>query len=104
MDKNKLVLPIIILLGCIILGGFYYTTQVSKQRSIEKQQQIELRAGQEEKQIRKECFSEAEDYKNSIIKAESDYINSGGRITRADYDKIFDDTYQKCLLKNGLPK
>ena len=24
MDKNKLILPISILLGCIILGGFYY--------------------------------------------------------------------------------
>jgi hypothetical protein len=44
MDKNKLILPVSILLGCIILGGFYYVSEVNKQKSIEKQQQIELQA------------------------------------------------------------
>jgi len=44
MNKDKLVLPITILLGCIILGGFFYASQLSKQKSIEKQQQIELQA------------------------------------------------------------
>jgi hypothetical protein len=34
MNKNKLVLPISILLGCIILGGFYYVSQLNKQNSI----------------------------------------------------------------------
>lgn len=44
MDKNKLILPISILLGCIILGSFIYVSQVSKQQSIEKLQHIELQA------------------------------------------------------------
>lgn len=45
MDKvNKLLLPITILLASIILGGFYYATQVNKQQSIEKQQRLELEA------------------------------------------------------------
>ena len=44
MNKDKLVLPISILLGCIVLGGFYYASQLSKQESIEKQQQISLQA------------------------------------------------------------
>lgn len=48
MDKNKLVLPISILLGCIIIGGFIYASQVIKQQSIEKQQQIELQAKTEQ--------------------------------------------------------
>lgn len=41
---NKLSLPVTILIASIILGGFYYTSQVSKQNSIEKQQQIDLQA------------------------------------------------------------
>jgi len=46
MDKHKFILSISILLGCIILGGFIYASQISKQESIKKQQQIKL---QEEK-------------------------------------------------------
>ena len=52
MDKSKLVLPITILLGCIILGGFFYASQLSKQKSIEKQQQIELQAKVEADQVK----------------------------------------------------
>jgi len=41
IDINKLILPIAIILGCLILGGVFYKIQVEKQKSIEKQQQIE---------------------------------------------------------------
>lgn len=40
--KIKFNLPISIILGCIILGGFIFATQVIKQESIERQQQAEL--------------------------------------------------------------
>lgn len=43
MDNvNKLSLPTTILIASILLGGFYYASQLSKQKSIEKQQQIEI--------------------------------------------------------------
>jgi hypothetical protein len=47
MDKtieklNKLSLPIVILIASIILGGFIFTTQVIKSKSIERQQQIKI--------------------------------------------------------------
>lgn len=42
MDKHKLILPISILLECIILGGFIYASQASKQRSIERQQKTSI--------------------------------------------------------------
>lgn len=43
MDKtNKLLLPVTILIASIILGGFFYASQVNKQRSIEKQLEIKL--------------------------------------------------------------
>lgn len=44
LDKNKLILPIAIVLGCLILGGVFYMIQVNKQKSIEKQQQAEQTA------------------------------------------------------------
>jgi len=49
MDKiNKLLLPATILIASIILGGFFYASQVNKQRSIERQQEIKL---QEDRRI-----------------------------------------------------
>ena len=52
MDKNKLILPVSILLGCIILGGFYFASQVNRQKSIERQQQIDLRARAEADEVK----------------------------------------------------
>lgn len=34
---SNLSLPTTILMGCLILGGFYYATQVNRQNSIERQ-------------------------------------------------------------------
>jgi uncharacterized protein YaiL (DUF2058 family) len=42
MDKSKLILPISILLASLILGGFFYASQINKQQSIEKQQRLKL--------------------------------------------------------------
>lgn len=43
VDKtNKLILPATILIASIILGGFYYASQASKQKSIEKQLEIKM--------------------------------------------------------------
>ncbi len=41
-SKNKLILPTTIILASIILGGFIYASQLSKQQSIEKQNQAIL--------------------------------------------------------------
>ena len=76
--------------------GYYF---LFSKPNLEKLQ-LEIKQGQVE--TRKECFNEATKYKNSIIKTESEYIGNVGKITRADYDKIFNDTYQECLLEHGL--
>ena len=48
-DKiNKLTLPATIIIASLILGGFFYATQVNKQQSIERQQEIKL---QEDRRI-----------------------------------------------------
>lgn len=67
MDKNKLVLAVSILLGCIILGGLIYATQVIKQRSIEKQQLIELRMKAAQDQVKAE-----QDKKEYVVKRKKD--------------------------------
>ncbi len=75
-EKNnfKLSIPLAIILGCLILGGAFYMIQASKQKSIEKQQQIELELKKEaDKQDnitkrRSECLQ--------IYKTESDKWNN----------------------------
>jgi len=48
MEKNKLSLSTTIIIASVIIGGFYYATQVSKQKSIERQQQIGIEQKQQE--------------------------------------------------------
>jgi len=42
MSKEKLILPISILLGCIVLGGFYYLSEVNKQQGIERLERLKM--------------------------------------------------------------
>lgn len=49
---NKLSLPAVILLGCIIIGGFYYASEVNKQKSIENQQQIKINQDKQAESMR----------------------------------------------------
>lgn len=51
---DKLLIPVSILIGSIILGWFYYSVQENKQKSIERQQQAEL---MEKKEQQKREFS-----------------------------------------------
>ncbi len=67
---NNLSLPATILIASIILGGLYYVSEVNKQKSIEKQQQIKI--GQEKKEYivkrKQDCYnfetSERKKYNN----------------------------------------
>jgi len=42
MNSHKYTLLLGIILGSCILGGFYYAAQINTQKSVEKQQQIEI--------------------------------------------------------------
>ena len=98
MDKiSKLSLPATILIASIILGGFYFASQVIKQRSIERQQQIKIRQDkreQLEKEIKKrearidllECLGDArKDYEAGWADACKD---NARRITEGIQDCI----------------
>jgi len=99
MDKiNKLSLPATILVASIILGGFYYGSQVSKQNSIEKQQQIKIGQEKQEelsKELKEQQTKEdAEIALNSclrvVLAVYKDALNTWG-----EYGKTCDTSY--CL-------
>jgi len=51
---KKLLLPVTILLASIVLGGSYYMVQVNKQKSTEKQQQVQLQEDRRIEEVRVE--------------------------------------------------
>lgn len=116
MEKlNKLSLPAVILIASIILGGFYYATQLNKQQSIEKQQQIKIETEKQE-QLDKEtkeqqAKEEAEQALNTCrANAQESYSDkwhneckAQGKLTNKciDIKELFFDEY---LKKYGLTK
>lgn len=120
-------LPLSILLGCIILGGFYFGSVIIKQNSIENQQRMELNAQKEadqkkadsaalenlqqqqkedaEKNAKAACVEEAK--KNAIAQYDNSSFCTGdypsdkcfmGTYLIANYDTY----YNTCLQENGL--
>ncbi|OGZ30761.1 MAG: hypothetical protein A2931_02215 [Candidatus Niyogibacteria bacterium RIFCSPLOWO2_01_FULL_45_48] len=71
---NNLSLPAVILIASIVLGGFFYASQVNKQRSIEKQQQIELKAKTEKEN--REYIAKRKLDCLAIYKAEADKFSN----------------------------
>ena len=88
MKIEKITLPIAILLSAIILAGGFYAVQYSKQRSIEKQQQIKIEQERKEQftknierqEVRQElndCLAQAEDEYNQLMKVLGQAVNDG---------------------------
>lgn len=114
MDKlNKLSLPATILIASIILGGFFYASQVNKQKSIERLQEMKL---EEDRRIELNaeskksyealqktlCVSSAEQtatelYKDFCTKANYCTYKEGTFLT-AQYESA----YSRCLQSKGL--
>lgn len=126
MDKiNKLILPITILIASIILGGFFYASQINKQKSIERQQilkQIEDRRIEDEKlaqekkeyvvKRKKDCYdietSERKKFNNidesfydelndicKVIYINKDYKEGAPNSCEAGYQSIFSNPDDK---------
>lgn len=107
MNKDKTVLPITILLASIILGGFYYASQVNKQRSIEKQQQIELQAKIEAEQVKAEqsravLQAKTEQNKREYIAKRKIECYDIGQKERENWNNINGSTYNEdrdtCII------
>jgi len=93
----KLVLPASILLGCVILGSFFYASQISKQESIERQQQIDLQGKKEAEQIKAE-----QDKKEYIVKRKKDCYDletsERKKFTNVD-GSSYDEKNDVCIVR-----
>lgn len=100
MEKtNKLSLPVVILISSIVIGGFYYASQVSKQNSIERQQVIKI---EEERRIKEEGDKQVEAEKKRIegIRAECNgRAYEKGKAT--NNVETYNLQYQACLREKG---
>lgn len=76
MDKNKLVLPISILIASIILGGFFYATQINKQKSIERQQILKQMEDRRIEEMRTEKERAENEAKVEQEKAKENFSNN----------------------------
>lgn len=87
-NKKNLILPITILLASIIFSGFYYASQVNKQKSIEKQQEIKNEKKRNEEDAKKEC---------------ANWALNKAKTSESDYDQeAYDDYFLRCLREKGL--
>lgn len=110
---NKLSMPATILIASVILGGFYYASEVNKQKSIERQQEIKL---EEERRIeakiesqkndealqKRLCVSEAQ---QNAIELNQDACKRGEYCLKGEnmyLVKQYENAYNTCLQRYGL--
>jgi len=84
IDKiNKLTLPATIIIASLILGGFFYASQVNKQQSIESQQEIKLQEDRQKEEARAE-----QEYKEYVAKRKMEcyelFTNEKKRVNNAE--------------------
>lgn len=103
MEKfNKLSLPAVILIASIILGSFYYASQVSKQRSIERQQQTKIdqeKRDQLYKELKeKEIKEQVEQALNACITSAEENYSANWRKTC----KAQGELSNRCIALNEM--
>lgn len=94
---NKLSLPAVILVASIILGSFYFASQINKQKSIEKQQGIKL---QENRRI-EETETEQE-HKKYVAKRKLECYDIYER-EREEYNNVSDFGYVENYNADNTP-
>jgi hypothetical protein len=104
LDLNKLIVPVAIVIGSLIIGGFYYATQINRQVSIERQQRLEF----EEAKIKQLAEDEIKQ-KEYLAQRKSDCLdiyNTEG----AKWENVtgwrFDESNEGCYIryKENIPK
>ena len=84
MNKKNLFLPISIVLGCIILGGFFYAIQIQKQQSIERQQQAEL--NQKQVELKAEADAKQATQEEQLQKSVAEQANKSDAMEQCSKD------------------
>ena len=107
-NLNRIILPIAIIASCIIIGGFYYLSQVNKQKSIEKQQLIDLEAKKEieNKKVELEKGKMEQDKKEYVADRKNDCLNIY-KIEGDKWNNVKDWRYNEyddeCLMRYRSP-
>ena len=114
MDKiNKLSLPVIILISSIILGSFYYATEVSKQKSVERQKEMMIEAENKRLEIENKRLEEEKNeaekkrilksnmLENCIKNAYIVYVNNWAKSCESNAKNI-SDGYKNCINEGNL--
>lgn len=113
ITKEKLIMPITVILACLIFGGSFYLAQINKQKFIERQEALKLenetKKAQQEKQNRQSCFNEASDHAKEIAKTKARLYPANTTYKIASENDMylnddFNKYYSDCLSKNGLQK
>jgi hypothetical protein len=113
VSKEKLILPATVVLACLIVGGFLFAIQVSKQRSIEKQAVLkiesETKKQEDEKQSRQSCYEEAGIKSRELLKKKTVIYPDDTEFKKGVENDLylrddFAEYYEQCLSKNGLQK
>lgn len=114
MEKfNRISLPVAILIASVILGGFYFVSQINKQKSIERQQQMEIeQETKKEEEARlnnlylENCLAEAKRIMNEGQIAVNKFINDGNLDGVSNPEVVFNlpsEEFEKdkkeCFLK-----
>jgi len=98
---NKLSLPAVILIASLILGGFYFGSQVNKQRSIEKQQQIKIEQEHKEYVAKRkmECYEIYEKERDKWNNVESNFYNKEKDVCEISYEN---NKYNEAICEEEL--
>lgn len=106
---HKIPVPTAILIGALIIGGFYYASEASKQGSIERQQQAELQAKADSEQAQRDAEAQVRLGKmfcadEASASAEEQYKKTCtyNCIEGYHYIKDYDNYYAACLQRKGL--
>lgn len=95
---NKLSWPATILIGCLILGGFYYATEANKISSQDREKR-EAKQAQEDSAFKKRlCVAEAETAAIEQYEKVCSYDCKENYYYTANYDSY----YKLCQQRMGL--
>jgi len=101
---KRFIIPSSILLGCVILGGFFYASQINKQKSIEKQKQMDLVVQQDELKAKEEAaqLKVEQDKKEYIVKRKKDCYDLENS-EREKWSNVVDSNYSEtediCIVR-----
>lgn len=111
---NKLSLSTVILIASLVIGGFYYASEVNKQKSIERQQQIKIEQEKQDRLVEEikeqDAETKAEKALNDCIasaeESSSTFWNSECRAKGLLSNKcisLLDMTFEEYAKQNNIP-